>query len=401
MTNIFNDDFRRLMELSVRDQVRQLSQQSAGLSALQDQVRRMAEPSSGLLGLQEQMRKFAAPSPSMLALQEQVRKFSEPSSSLQVLQEQLRKWAEPSPAMIAFQEQMKSLTASSGLLAFKEQMRTLAERPTEVLLAYNEQMRKVRELPSHLLAMQEQLHAVAGQASTFRTALSMAGFTGRFPTATAFEPLFAERLVALARAEGELDVVLGTSLAIDAIAAANEIDDASPQPGAFLEFIDRLGAVILRHFDGVRNIADLAHIYQLTNIVLMAVALYYAMHSATSEDIDKLSTSIDQQTATIRQEFHKSSQKFAEKVDALTNTIQSLATNKAATFAPVTVYKVERATPVKAEGKMKSQTVGWLQVGEAVFIVARGKKWMQIAYVDLSTGQTERGWVVKKYLKRL
>jgi hypothetical protein len=50
---------------------------------------------------------------------------------------------------------------------------------------------------------------------------------------------------------------------------------------------------------------------------------------------------------------------------------------------------------------MKSQTISWLQVGQAVFVVARDKKWVQIEYVNLFTGQSEKGWVVKKYLKRL
>jgi hypothetical protein len=103
----------------------------------------------------------------------------------------------------------------------------------------------------------------------------------------------------------------------------------------------------------------------------------------------------------MRQELQNSREQFAEKIDALTSAIQLLATSKAETFPSVTVYKVERATPVKAEEKMKSYTVGLLQVGQAVFVVARNKKWVQIEYVDIDTGQVRRGWVVKKYMRRL
>ena len=50
---------------------------------------------------------------------------------------------------------------------------------------------------------------------------------------------------------------------------------------------------------------------------------------------------------------------------------------------------------------MKSQTIGWLIVGQAVFVIAREKKWVEIEFVDFATGQSEKGWVAKKYLKRL
>lgn len=424
MTDLINDHLRRLMEPSVQEQIRRLTkprfqEQMRNLfdPSIQNAMRQLAQPSSGLSALrppsglpalQEQMRKFAEPSPGMLALQEQVRKFLEQTSNLHVLQEQFSKFAEPSPAVIAFRQQMRSLTASSSMLAIQEQMRTLAERSSSLLSAYNEQMLKVMEPPSYLLAMQEQLQTVAERTASFPTALFVAGLAGRFPTATVFEPLFAERLVNLARAEGELDALLGTSLAIDAVATADEIIVVSPVPGAFLEFLDRLGTVIRLYFEAARSIADLAHLNNVTSLVLTAATLWYVMQAATSEDIDKLRTTVDQQRETVdrqtdamRQEFKTSRQQFAKKLEELTKTVQQLATSKAATFAPAAVYRVDRAIRVKAERKMKSQTISWLQVGQAVFVVARDKKWVQIEYVNLFTGQSEKGWVVKKYLKRL
>jgi hypothetical protein len=70
-------------------------------------------------------------------------------------------------------------------------------------------------------------------------------------------------------------------------------------------------------------------------------------------------------------------------------------------FGPAAVYKVKRAIPVKAERKIKSQTIGWLIVGQAVFVIAREKKWVEIEFIEFATGQSEKGWIVKKYPKRL
>jgi hypothetical protein len=140
----------------------------------------------------------------------------------------------------------------------------------------------------------------------------------------------------------------------------------------------------------------------------MVAALLYAMHSATSDDIENLratvkleTEAVDRQTDVIKQEFQSSRQQLSQKLDDVTKAIHQLATDKAATFRPTTLYRVDRAIPVKVERKMKSQTVGWLQVGQAVFVVTREKKWVEIEYVDLTTGQSGKGWVVKKYLKRL
>ena len=155
----------------------------------------MAEPPSDLLCFRKQMRKFASPSPACSPFRKKFAIFRA-TSSLPALQAQLRKTGRTIPGQTALQEQMKSLTASPGLLAFQEQMRTLAERSTGVLSAYNEQMRNVRE-GRHTFWLCKINYRWRRTRLHLRNALSVAGWAGRFPTATVFEPLFAERLVAL------------------------------------------------------------------------------------------------------------------------------------------------------------------------------------------------------------
>jgi hypothetical protein len=125
------------------------------------------------------------------------------------------------------------------------------------------------------------------------------------------------------------------------------------------------------------------------------------MHSATSVDIEKLTEAVERQTDVIKQEFQPSRQQFSLRLDEMTRAVQQLATDKARSLGPAAVYKVKAAIPVKVERKMKSQTIGWLIIGQAVFVIAREKKWVEIEFVDLASGKSETGWVVKKYLKRL
>ena len=122
----------------------------------------------------------------------------------------------------------------------------------------------------------------------------------------------------------------------------------------------------------------------------------------TSDDIEKLQATVklqteavERQTDVIEQGFQSSRQQFSLKLDEITRAVQKLATDKAKSFGPSPVYKVKRAIPVKAERKMKSQTIGWLIVGQAVFVIAREKKWVEIEFVDFATGQSEKGWVAK------
>lgn len=397
--------------LAIHEQVRKFTEQSSGLLAVEEQIRRFAEPAaSGLISLQEQIRNFTqASSPGLLALQEQIRQFTDQSSGLLAIREQMRMLEEPSPAILALREAVSRFAyAAPAIHSFRDEIRNVAERSASLLSTYSEQMRKVTEPPAGLLAFQEQMRLVAEQAASFRTALSAAGLAGHFPFATAVEPLFAERLVALARAQGELDDVLGSSFSVDAVATADRFLDAPPAPAAFIEFLDRLASVIRTYLAAARSISDLAHLYELVTLLLMAATFWYTMYAATTEDIEKLQASVDRQTLAIegqtdamRHEFRASRQQFAEKLDELTKSVHELAAKKASTFGPAAVYRVDHAVSVKAERKMKSQTIGWLQLGQAVFVVAWDKKWVQIEYTDLATGTSDTGWVVKKYLKRL
>lgn len=407
----FQEQIRKFGEpspgmLAVQEQIRKLTEQSSDVYALREQMRRYADPAaSGLLALQDQMRKFAqASSPGLLALQEQMRSVTEQTSALLERQEHLRRQMEPS--LVAFREGIGRFAETSS--AISQHIREAAERSSSVLSIYSQQMRSVADLPSNLLAFQNQMQLVAEQSASFRMALSAAGLAGKFPLATVIEPLFADRMVALARANGELSELLGSSFTLDAVATADEFLEEPPAPAAFIDFLDRLGAVIRDYLAAARSIGDLANLYQMTMLMLTAATFWYAMYSATSKDIDQLRTIAEQQneavvrqTEVMREEFRASRQQFSDKLDELTKAIQQLAADKAATFGPAAVYRVDRATPVKAERKMKSQTIGWIQVGQAVFVVARDKKWVQIEYTDLATGTSETGWVVKKYLKRL
>jgi hypothetical protein len=301
-----------------------------------------------------------------------------------------------SPELTAAIKQFQSFKLSPELTAAFKQTRN-------VFAIYGEQMRQAIEPLSQLVVSQEQLRTLAGQSSNFSAALSVAAAAGQFPTALAAEQLIAERAVASARSEGRLSDIVGTSLTIDVASAADEFTEGSLP--SLIDFLERLLSLIRSYVGSAQSIADLAHLHQVATFALTAVALWYAMHSATSDDIENLratvTEAVERQTDVIKQESQSSRQQFSQKLDEVIRAVQQLATDKAKSFGPAAVYKVKRAIPVKAERKMKSQTMGWLLVGQPVFVIAREKKWVEIEFVNFAIGKSAKGWVVKKYLKRL
>jgi hypothetical protein len=328
------------------------------------------------------------PLPELVAAIQQLRSFK-PSPELAAAIQQFQSF-KPSPEVAAaIQQSLKPLPELAA--AFKQSK--------SVFATYGKQMRRAIEPLSQLVVTQEQLRTLAGQSSNFSAALSVVAAGGQFPTALVAEQMIAERAVVSARTEGRLSEIVGTSVTVDVASAADEFSDGKLP--SFLDFLERLFSLIRSYVENARSIADLAHLVQVANCALMAAALWFAIQAATSDDIEKQTEAVERQTDVIEQEFQSSRQQFSLKLDEITKAVQQLAADKARSFGPAAVYKVKRAIPVKAKREMKSQTIGWLIIGQAVFVVAREEKWVEIGFVDLTTGQSEKGWVVKKYLRRL
>jgi hypothetical protein len=118
---------------------------------------------------------------------------------------------------------------------------------------------------------------------------------------------------------------------------ASAADEFSEGPlASFLGFLEQLFSLIRSYVENAKSITDLAYLYQVANFALMVAALWYAMRSVTSDDIENLratvklqTEAVERQTDVIKQESHCSRQQFSLKLDETTRAIQQLATDKA------------------------------------------------------------------------
>ena len=228
-----------------------------------------------------------------------------------------------SPELTAAVKQFESFKLSPELTAAVKQFElfklspelTAAFKQTRNVIAiYGEQMRQVIEPLSQLVVSQEQLRTLAGQSSNFSAALSVAAAAGRFPTAIAAEQLIAERTVASARSEGRLSDIVGASLTIDVASAADEFTERSLP--SLIDFLERLLSLIRSYVGSAQSIVDLAHLYQVASFALTAFALWYAMHSATSDDIENLRATVKLQTEAVERQTDIIKQEFSLRVSS-------------------------------------------------------------------------------------
>lgn len=63
-------------------------------------------------------------------------------------------------------------------------------------------------------------------------------------------------------------------------------------------------------------------------------------------------------------------------------------------------YSVSRQVSVKPRPRPKTRTIRQLIPGQPVMLIERRGKWIYIEYFDYLDAVTERGWVLKKYLRR-
>ncbi|OAN55284.1 hypothetical protein A6A04_11555 [Paramagnetospirillum marisnigri] len=80
---------------------------------------------------------------------------------------------------------------------------------------------------------------------------------------------------------------------------------------------------------------------------------------------------------------------------------QSMAFEKACDLPQAHLYKVKRPMPVKADQRMKSETLAVLSPGEVVSLAERAGKWVSVEYFNQLTGTARQGWVLKKYMCRI
>jgi hypothetical protein len=198
-----------------------------------------------------------------------------------------------------------------------------------------------------------------------------------------------------------LTIVAEQDLAIEAAIAESNDPESIDAFQKFILFVDQLYYAIRNHIQVAQSASELFRIHNLITTLISAAALYYAMQSANTEDIDRLRSSVDQQTRVIQEEATISRLQMQETLSALAQSIHQMTATKAAELGYAIPYRVKRRVPIKAAKAMKAETVGAVFTGQVVFVLGYEKHWVRIEAIDLATGEKVSGWVVKKNLKRI
>jgi len=298
-----------------------------------------------------------------------------------------------------------SKLASSAPKQFAE-LAKIAQSTASLITRYDAQLQKLTHPDETIQRYEDRLDGLVNVASRISsghvTPSELATFVGsidQFPHSIVVEQIFAEEIVATAANENKLGEVAGASLAIDTAAAERLIETKGS--AGLPTLLDRIAAALTFHFERAKNLAELFHLYNTATLVVATLALWYAMDSATSEDVKAAATETKNQSEIIKEEGNASRELISRKFDELLRGINEHAARKSSTFSPAKTYVVKRAIPVKAERRLKSATVGILQIGQAVFSLSAQRKWLYIEGTNALTGEQVSGWVVKKYLQRL
>lgn len=154
--------------------------------------------------------------------------------------------------------------------------------------------------------------------------------------------------------------------------------------------VDKLSALLLRLYDWLieklRNLAPgtlsyegaLNFRFSVVTFIISSVLTFQQMHEGTKTE-ERLTKLIRQQS------------------DRLDETVKQL--------KPAQDYKtyfvVERSVTLKTSPFSKTVVIGKLYPNQKVSLVTEKGKWIEVEYFDYVDGALKRGWVMKKYLRRI
>jgi hypothetical protein len=134
-----------------------------------------------------------------------------------------------------------------------------------------------------------------------------------------------------------------SSLAAEAFAI---LEGTESSDAAFaLEFLDQFIATARSYLIKADSLPALKGLIQLITLMIAVASLLYASQSATTTDIDKLTSAVRELTAVEQQRIEQSDLLFREKMDQLIATTQNLAASQITSIAPMPLYRAKRSIP--------------------------------------------------------
>ena len=193
-------------------------------------------------------------------------------------------------------------------------------------------------------------------------------------------------------------------------------------------WVEEIIAVIVKSLrealSNCKSFIEVSNIITAIGVVISVLALQVAEQSATSEDIEKLNTSVRQGNAIRQETLEVAREKLdvererlrlereqlkiernrADPVNRLLETLElahQMAADKAATLPPPDLYAVRRTALLNSEQRFGSLPIAVLQPGDVVNVIERAGKWVKAERVSPADGTLQQGWALKKYMERL
>ena len=391
----------------------QLSELADAAAPLAKNIRQIAELSStSVRQLQTiaeasrphitEMASIAAATVSRMAELQQVsaqlgRQLSESHRAIAPSVVEIGRWVEISSAR--FKEAQQSLAPTL------EQMRQMAEviRPQIIQLAQARELFDVRAPSGAALASMLRITVPnIATAGTFPQVLSVA--VGLAGSAVGLQP---HEMLGLVAAEARLATANDDqpraipSLVNEAVAVLEASKTNGGDIAFASEFLDQFITAAQSYLSKAETVPALKGLLQVITMMIAVLGLLYASQSATTSDVDKATSAVNELTAIQRQRLAQSDQLFRDKMDELIAATEDRTARQIASLVPLPLYRAGRSIPVRSSNNMKSAPVGWIRIGDLVSLKTRERKWVEIDYFDHSLGTRVSGWVVKKYLKRI
>ena len=183
--------------------------------------------------------------------------------------------------------------------------------------------------------------------------------------------------------------------------------DSAKATSVFLKVADAVLEALKRIPSNVQTRAVLRHfrIYQLQyTLFLAAQATALFLHQYAQETSDARFNSVDEKFEEIRVErqeaFDATRTQQAEIMDTLSK-LGSAFGQAAEQTALYQYYLVKRMTPLTADRHHSGRRLMTLMPGYEVELLERAGKWIRVEAYDPVTQRVMKGWVLKKYLKRV
>ena len=162
-------------------------------------------------------------------------------------------------------------------------------------------------------------------------------------------------------------------------------------------FLNKISSTIRKYLSAAHSAPELAGLIQVNMLILTTASVYYAQHSASTEDIKELGKTIESRA----EDFKTKTEEIDRQFNELLADMEQIVEAKHQDLPPRRLYEASRRIAVKVEQKMRSENVGVVDIGDRVSIIKVDKKWIQFDFFDYATGKASRGWAIKKYFKRL